>query len=85
MRAAQADVLSPAIAQLQAPMIAAAQAGGADAAVLDQLTAWDATMRADAPEPLIFTAWLRETVRAIYRRRSGRRVRPLLRHARRSP
>ena len=67
MRAAQADVLSPAIAQLQAPMIAAAQAGGADATVLDQLTAWDATMRADAPEPLIFTAWLRETVRAIYR------------------
>ena len=67
MRAAQADVLSSAIAQLQAPMIAAAQAGGADAAVLDQLTAWDATMRADAPEPLIFTAWLRETIRAIYR------------------
>ena len=66
MRAAQADVLSPAIARLQAPMIAAAQAGGADAAVLDQLTAWDATMRADAPEPLIFTAWLREAVRAIY-------------------
>jgi penicillin G amidase len=66
MRAAQADVLSPAIAELQAPMIAAAQAGGADAAVLDQLTVWDATMRADAPEPLIFTAWLREAVKAIY-------------------
>jgi len=60
-------VLSPAIARLQAPMIAAAQAGGADAAVLDQLTTWDATMRVDAPEPLIFTAWLREAVRAIYR------------------
>jgi len=67
MRAAQADVLSLAIARLQAPMIAAAQAGGADAAVLDQLTAWDATMRAEAPEPLIFTAWLREAVKAIYR------------------
>ena len=67
MRAAQADVLSPGIAELQAPMIAAAQAGGADAAVLDQLTAWDATMRVDAPEPLIFTAWLREAVKAIYR------------------
>jgi penicillin amidase len=66
MRAAQADVLSPGIAELQAPMIAAAQAGGADAAVLDQLTAWDATMRIDAPEPLIFTAWLREAVKAIY-------------------
>jgi penicillin amidase len=68
MRAAQADVLSPAIARLQPLMLAAAQAGGGvDDAVLDQLTTWDAGMRADAPEPLIFTAWLRETVRAIYR------------------
>jgi penicillin amidase len=68
MRAAQTDVLSPAIARLQPMMIAAAQAGGSvDHAVLDQLTVWDATMRADRPEPLIFTAWLREAVRAIYR------------------
>jgi penicillin amidase len=67
MRAALADVLSPAIRQLQPLMIAAAQAGrSVDNAVLDQLTAWDATMRADRPEPLIFTAWLRETVRAVY-------------------
>jgi penicillin G amidase len=49
-------------------MIAAAQAGGSvDHAVLDQLTTWDANMRADRPEPLIFTAWVRETVRALYR------------------
>ena len=68
MRAAQADVLSPAIVKLQPLMIAAAQAGGSvDNAVLDQLTTWDATMRADRPEPLIFTAWMREAVRAIYR------------------
>ncbi len=68
MRAAQADVLSPAIVKLQPLMIAAAQAGGSvDHAVLDQLTTWDATMRADRPEPLIFTAWMREAVRAIYR------------------
>jgi penicillin amidase len=67
MRAAQADVLSPAIARLQPLMIAAAQAGrGVDARLLDQLTTWDATMRAEAAEPLIFTAWMRETVRAIY-------------------
>jgi penicillin amidase len=67
MRAAQADVLSPAIAKLQPLMIAQAQAGGSvDNAVLDQLTTWDATMRADRPEPLIFTAWVREAVRAIY-------------------
>ena len=67
MRAALADVVSPAILRLQPLMIAQAQAGGSvDNAVLDQLTAWDATMRADRPEPLIFTAWLREAVRAIY-------------------
>jgi penicillin amidase len=68
MRAAQADVLSPAAARLQPLMIAAAQAGGGvDAALLDQLTTWDATMRSDTVEPLIFTAWVREAVRAIYR------------------
>ena len=67
MRAAQVDVLSPAAAKLQPMMIAAAQAGGSvDNAVLDQLTTWDATMRADRPEPLIFTAWMREAVKAIY-------------------
>jgi penicillin amidase len=60
-------VLSPAVQKLQPLMIAAAQAGrSVDDAVLDQLTSWDAVMRPDRPEPLIFTAWMRETVRAIY-------------------
>lgn len=68
MRAAQTDVTSLAIAKLQPLMIAAAQGSGSvDQAVLDQLTTWDATMRADRPEPLIFTAWMRETVKAVYR------------------
>jgi len=68
MRAAQVDVLSLAVAKLQPMMIAAAQVGGpVDNAVLDQLTTWDATMAADRPEPLIFTAWMREAVKAIYR------------------
>lgn len=67
MQRAQADVLSLAVQKLQPLMIAAAQAGrSVDDAVLDQLTAWDANMRPDRPEPLIFTAWLREAVRAIY-------------------
>lgn len=67
MRAAQADVLSPAIAKLQPLMIAAAQAGGGvDDSVLDQLTIWDASMRGERPEPLIFSAWLRETIKGIY-------------------
>ncbi|HEY1243413.1 MAG TPA: penicillin acylase family protein [Hyphomicrobiaceae bacterium] len=68
MRAAQTDVLSLAVARLQPLMIAAAQAErSVDPAVLDQLTLWDARMQADRAEPLIFTAWLREAVRAIYR------------------
>jgi penicillin amidase len=68
MRAAQADVLSPAYARLQPLMIAAAEAGGGvDVSVLDQLTSWDTSMSVDAPEPLIFTAWMREAVRVIYR------------------
>jgi penicillin amidase len=68
MRAAQTDVVSPAVAKLQPMMIAAAQASGSvDNAVLDQLTTWDAAMTAERPEPLIFTAWMREAVKAIYR------------------
>jgi penicillin amidase len=67
MRAAQLDIFDPAIARLQPLMIATAQAGGfSDDALLDRLTTWDAGMRMDAREPLIFTAWLRETVKAIY-------------------
>ena len=68
MQAAQADVFSPAAARLQPLMIAAAQVGGnVDGRLLDQLTTWDGTMRGDTIEPLIFTAWVREAVRAIYR------------------
>jgi penicillin amidase len=67
MRQAQADVLSLAVIRLQPLMTAAAQIGETvDQQLLDQLTAWDGTMRADLPEPLIFTAWLRAAVQAIY-------------------
>jgi penicillin amidase len=68
MRAAQADVLSLAFAQLKPLMIAAARrVGSADEATLDRLERWDAAMRAELAEPLIFMAWERETIRAIYR------------------
>jgi len=66
-RAAQADVLSPADAHLKPLLIAAARrAGGAEVAMLGRLAAWDATMRADIAEPLIYSAWVRETIRGIY-------------------
>jgi penicillin amidase len=66
MRAAQLDVLSPAAVRLKPLMIAAARGEGAHRRALEQLEAWDGHMRGDAAEPLIFTAWLRESVRAIY-------------------
>jgi penicillin amidase len=68
MRAAQADVLSLADVRLKSLLIAAARRSAmAETAVLDRLAAWDAGMRAQAVEPLIFVAWVRETVKAIYR------------------
>jgi penicillin amidase len=67
MRDAQLDVLSPAFLKLKGLMISAARkTNTADAKTLDRLQAWDGMMRADAPEPLMFMAWVRETVRAIY-------------------
>jgi penicillin G amidase len=66
MRAAQADVLSPAFLHLKPIMIAAARRGGGNAAALERLERWDATMRADSADPLMFMAWERETIRAIY-------------------
>lgn len=67
MREAQLDVLSPAALQLKALMIdAARKINVADRQTLDRLQAWDGMMRGDAPEPLMFMAWLRETVRGVY-------------------
>jgi penicillin amidase len=67
MRSAQLDVLSLAFAQLKPLMIAGARAAkDADIEVLDRLEAWDTTMRPEMAEPLIFTAWVRETVKGIW-------------------
>mgnify|MGYP002382317751 CR=1 FL=1 len=70
MKAAQADVLSPAIERLQTLMIAAAQAApGVDDKMLDQLTAWDGRQTLGSSESLIFVAWMRE---AMEHRKRGR-------------
>lgn len=67
MRAAQGDVLSLASLRLKALMVALARrAGSPEDATLDALARWDAHMRGEAAEPLIFMAWVRETVRALY-------------------
>jgi penicillin amidase len=68
MRAMQADVLSLAAQRLKGLMIAAARrAASSEGVTLERLAQWDARMRADAAEPLIFMAWVRETVSAVYR------------------
>jgi penicillin G amidase len=68
MRAMQADVLSLAARRLKGLMIAATRrAASSEGATLERLAQWDAHMRADAAEPLIFMAWVRETVSAVYR------------------
>ena len=67
MKAAQADVLSPAVERLQTLMIATAQASpAADDKVLDLLTAWDGRQTVGSSESLIFVAWMREAMRAIF-------------------
>lgn len=72
MRQAQADVLSLDFRRLKSLMVAALRgAENVDRGVLAQIEAWDATMRADAAEPLIFTAWLRAALEAIYRDELG--------------
>lgn len=65
-KAMQADVVSLAVHDLL-PFLLAAPAGSARAAsALDLLRRWDGRMNADAPEPLIVTAWLRQLSRLIF-------------------
>lgn len=70
MQAVQLDVFSPAFAELAPLMIAAAKAAVSEEEdlrqLLDQVERWDAQMRSDAVEPLVFMAWLRETVQAVF-------------------
>ena len=62
----QADQLSLLARDLLPLMLETAPQSEAGAAALARLAAWDAVMRADAAEPLIFAAWYRELSRKIY-------------------
>jgi penicillin amidase len=62
----QSDVVSLAARELL-PALTATQAKSDEARdVLQMLAAWDGTMAADRPEPLIVTAWWRELARSLY-------------------
>ena len=62
----QADVVSLAARELLPRMVAIPGQSLEAAEVLKWLSAWDGAMSADRPEPLIFTAWMRELARALY-------------------
>lgn len=66
----QADVVSLAARQMLAALRAlqpALEPGGAAAqTVWERLSAWDGTMRADAPEPLLYHAWMRKLHAAVF-------------------
>jgi len=62
----QSDVVSLAARELL-PALRATQAKSSEARdALQKLAAWDGTMAADRPEPLIVTAWWRELARSLY-------------------
>jgi penicillin amidase len=70
MRHIQADITSLAaqemIAVLGSLNLPDDVRNGAAGLVLERLRAWDGSMRADAPEPMLFHAWMRELRRRIW-------------------
>jgi penicillin G amidase len=63
--AIQADTLSLMAKRLLPLMLRAQPSGERARAAMARLAAWDGTMAMDRVEPLLFTAWLRELVRAL--------------------
>lgn len=65
--AIQSDIRSGMAEALLPPMLAkAAPASALERAALERLAKWDFVMAADAPEPLLFAAWERALVRALF-------------------
>jgi len=62
----QADIVSPAVRELLPRLLATPAATPRARTALAKLAAWDGTMAAERPEPLIVVAWWRELTRAIY-------------------
>ncbi|HJQ57788.1 MAG TPA: penicillin acylase family protein, partial [Vineibacter sp.] len=66
MIAIQEDTLSPDAADTLPPLLALQPRDARQARAMDLLRHWNRRMRADTPEPLIYTAWLRALQRALY-------------------
>jgi penicillin amidase len=62
----QADVISLAARELLQALVGTAPATPVGRAALERLRAWDGAMRADAPEPLIYQAWMRRLKQRIF-------------------
>jgi penicillin amidase len=62
----QADVTSLAARELLQALAGTAPATLVGRAALQRLRAWDGAMRADAPEPLIYQAWMRRLKQRIF-------------------
>lgn len=74
----QADVESKAVAEMLPVLLAAKATSAAGGAALERLRAWDARMTADAPEPLIATAWIDRLRRQVFEDEVGEDLFPLL-------
>jgi penicillin G amidase len=67
MWAAQLDIVSPYARRLKEHLVAGARAAGSrQAEIIDLLARWDGSMRAEATEPLLFTAWLKHTIEHVW-------------------
>lgn len=66
MIAMQEDNVSPDAADTLPLMLAIEPRNFRQAAAIEMLRAWNRRMLADRPEPLIYSAWLRELHRALY-------------------
>jgi penicillin amidase len=67
MRNAQLDDLSLAARELKPLMIEAARRGGSGRSdILEELAAWSGRMSVELTEPVVFMAWMREAIRAVY-------------------
>jgi penicillin amidase len=76
-QAMQADTVSLMARRLLPRMLAANQTATTARLAQSMLSAWDADMAAERPEPLIFYAWYRELTRMIYADELGDRFESL--------